>query len=157
MLKIRPIDYDHALLSQGACNLSGLIYTLAERLAERLANATDDPWNHPIFVLYMEQLSFLSITANPEVSLVAVASQGGTPVFPEELIETILAYEPGDFVTDMQFLLAMMKLVNASHQGTSDRNRHPVVSLIIARMKAKVTADWRKAYEACEREKEVTA
>ena len=57
--------YEMALLSQGACNLSGLAYSLAEAMeliwaeAREQGKATDYVNNHPIVRLYMEQMSFL--------------------------------------------------------------------------------------------------
>jgi len=57
--------YEMALLSQGACNLSGLAYSLAEAMeliwleAREQGKGTDYVNNHPIVRLYMEQMSFL--------------------------------------------------------------------------------------------------
>jgi len=54
-------DYERALLSQSACNASGLIHTMSElvpRIREE-TNSTDGVNNHPILRLYIEQLSHL--------------------------------------------------------------------------------------------------
>ena len=57
--------YEMALLSQGACNLSGLAYSLAEPMeliwaeAGEQGKGKDYVNNHPIVRLYMEQMSFL--------------------------------------------------------------------------------------------------
>ena len=57
--------YEMALLSQGACNLSGLAYSLAEAMeliwleAREQGQGTDYVNSHPIVRLYMEQMSFL--------------------------------------------------------------------------------------------------
>jgi len=57
--------YQMALLSQGACNLSGLAYSLAEAMeliwqeAREQEQGTDYVNNHAIVRLYMEQMSFL--------------------------------------------------------------------------------------------------
>ena len=57
--------YEMALFSQGACNLSGLAYSLAEAMeliwleAREQGQGTDYVNNHPIVRLYMEQMSFL--------------------------------------------------------------------------------------------------
>ena len=57
--------YEMALLSQGACNLSGLAYSLAEAMeliwleAREQGQGTDYVNCHPIVRLYMEQMSFL--------------------------------------------------------------------------------------------------
>ena len=58
-------EYEMALLSQGACNLSGLVHSLAEAMeliweeATEQGQGTDYVNNHPIVRLYMEQMSFL--------------------------------------------------------------------------------------------------
>jgi hypothetical protein len=57
--------YEMALFSQGACNLSGLAYSLAEAMeliwqeAREQGQGTDYVNSHPIVRLYMEQMSFL--------------------------------------------------------------------------------------------------
>ena len=57
--------YEMALLSQGACNLSGLILSLAEAMellweeANEQAQGTDYVNNHPVVRLYLEQMNFL--------------------------------------------------------------------------------------------------
>ena len=57
--------YEMALLSQSACNLSGLVHSLAEAMellweeANEQAKATDYVNNHPIVRLYLEQMTFL--------------------------------------------------------------------------------------------------
>ena len=57
--------YEMALLSQGACNLSGLAYSLAEAMdllwleAREQGQGTDYVNNHPVVRLYMEQMTFL--------------------------------------------------------------------------------------------------
>ncbi len=57
--------YEMALLSQGACNLSGLVHSLAEAMelvweeANEQGKGTDYVNNHPIVRLYLEQMSFL--------------------------------------------------------------------------------------------------
>ncbi len=57
--------YEMSLLSQGACNLSGLAYSLAEAMeliwmeAREQEQGTDYVNSHPIVRLYLEQMSFL--------------------------------------------------------------------------------------------------
>jgi hypothetical protein len=57
--------YEMALLSQGACNLSGLVHSLAEAIeliwheANEQGKGTDYVNTHPIVRLYVEQMSFL--------------------------------------------------------------------------------------------------
>ncbi len=57
--------YAMALLSQGACNLSGLAYSLANAMeliwqeARELGQGTDYVNSHPIVRLYLEQMTFL--------------------------------------------------------------------------------------------------
>ncbi len=57
--------YQMALLSQGACNLSGLVYSLANAMeviwaeAREQGQGTDYVNSHPIVRLYLEQMSFL--------------------------------------------------------------------------------------------------
>ena len=57
--------YEMALLSQSACNLSGLVHSLAEAMellweeANEQGKGTDYVNSHPIVRLYMEQMSFL--------------------------------------------------------------------------------------------------
>jgi hypothetical protein len=54
-----------ALLSQGACNLSGLVHSLSQAMeliweeATEQGQGTDYVNNHPIVRLYVEQMSFL--------------------------------------------------------------------------------------------------
>jgi hypothetical protein len=156
-MALRAIDYDHALLSQGGCNLSGLVHTLGGDLRLRIATEEGDPWNHPITVLYMEQLEFLAYRQGCEVEVTAIASQGGTEAFPEELCDRILAYQPGDFAAGMAFLLEVVKAVNSCYSfSTGDRNKHPASSLIIGRMRERVTASWYEAYKICEERTEQT-
>jgi hypothetical protein len=57
--------YETALLSQGACNLSGLAHGLAEAMealweeANEQGKGTDYVNNHPVVRLYLEQMNFL--------------------------------------------------------------------------------------------------
>jgi hypothetical protein len=57
--------YELALLSQSACNLSGLAHSLAYAVeliwqeANEQGQGTDYVNNHPIVRLYLEQMSFL--------------------------------------------------------------------------------------------------
>jgi hypothetical protein len=57
--------YEMALLSQGACNLSGLAHSLAEAMgliweeARNQGQGTDYVNTHPIVRLYVEQMTFL--------------------------------------------------------------------------------------------------
>jgi hypothetical protein len=58
-------EYEMALLSQGACNLSGLAHSLSQAMqliweeATEQGQGTDYVNNHPIVRLYVEQMSFL--------------------------------------------------------------------------------------------------
>jgi hypothetical protein len=58
-------EYGMALLSQGACNLSGLVHSLSQAMeliweeATEQGQGTDYVNNHPIVRLYVEQMSFL--------------------------------------------------------------------------------------------------
>jgi hypothetical protein len=58
-------EYEMALLSQGACNLSGLVHSLSQAMkliweeATEQGQGTDYVNNHPIVRLYVEQMSFL--------------------------------------------------------------------------------------------------
>jgi hypothetical protein len=58
-------EYERALLSQGACNLSGLAHSLSQAMeliweeATEQGQGTDYVNNHPIVRLYVEQMSFL--------------------------------------------------------------------------------------------------
>ena len=66
MSHLEPRDYDEALLSQGACNLSGIVHSLSRVMdkiwkeARELGKGTDWVNNHPICRLYAEQISHLS-------------------------------------------------------------------------------------------------
>jgi len=57
--------YEMALLSQSACNLSGLVHSLAYAVeliwqeANEQGQGTDYMNNHPIVRLYVEQMTFL--------------------------------------------------------------------------------------------------
>ncbi len=57
--------YEMALLSQGACNLSGLAYSLAEAMemiwqeAREQGQGTNYVNSHPIVRLFLEQMTFL--------------------------------------------------------------------------------------------------
>jgi hypothetical protein len=57
--------YEMALLSQGACNLSGLAHSLAEAMeliweeAGKNGQGTDYVNTHPIVRLYLEQMNYL--------------------------------------------------------------------------------------------------
>ncbi len=58
-------EYEMALLSQSACNLSGLVHHLSKAMgliweeATEQEQGTDYVNNHPIVRLYVEQMSFL--------------------------------------------------------------------------------------------------
>jgi hypothetical protein len=58
-------EYEMALLSQSACNLSGLVHHLSKAMeliweeAREQGQGTDYVNNHPIVRLYVEQMSFL--------------------------------------------------------------------------------------------------
>jgi len=58
-------EYEMALLSQSACNLSGLAHSLSKVMeliweeAGEKGQGTDYVNNHPIVRLYVEQMSFL--------------------------------------------------------------------------------------------------
>jgi hypothetical protein len=58
-------EYETALLSQSACNLSGLVHHLSKAMeliweeAGEQAQGTDYVNSHPIVRLYVEQMSFL--------------------------------------------------------------------------------------------------
>ena len=55
-------DYERALMSQSACNASGLVHSLAEVMSKLCKEglSTDDRNQHPIVVLYVTQLAYLS-------------------------------------------------------------------------------------------------
>ena len=59
-------DYDEALLSQSACNISGIVFSFSTVLdkiwkeAREFGKGTDWVNNHPICRLYAEQISHLS-------------------------------------------------------------------------------------------------
>lgn len=65
-MKLEKIDYQKAIHSQSACNVSGLVKSLAEVLdriweeAREQKKGTDFVNQHPITRLYAEQISFLS-------------------------------------------------------------------------------------------------
>ena len=58
-------EYEMALLSQSACNLSGLVHHLSKAMeliweeAKEQGQGTDYVNSHPIVRLYVEQMSFL--------------------------------------------------------------------------------------------------
>ena len=58
-------EYEMALLSQSACNLSGLVHSLSQAMgliweeATEQGKGTDYVNSHPIVRLYVEQMSFL--------------------------------------------------------------------------------------------------
>jgi len=62
---LTPHDYEMAMHSQCACNVSGLVHTLAETIsrvwneAHRDGHGTDWVNNHPLVRLYVEQLQHL--------------------------------------------------------------------------------------------------
>ena len=62
---LTPKDYEFALMSQSACNASGLVHDLHEVVTKiweeaRVGNhGTDWVNNHPIMRLYAEQIYFL--------------------------------------------------------------------------------------------------
>lgn len=62
------VDYDRAMCSQDACNLSGLVHALSEVMPRISAEArergegTEYVNNHPIVRLYVEQLQHLCRT-----------------------------------------------------------------------------------------------
>jgi len=55
-------DYERALLSQSACNLSGIVHGLSEVLPRiwEESNGTAETNEHPIVRLYAEQIMHLS-------------------------------------------------------------------------------------------------
>lgn len=63
---IEKRDYQNALLSQGACNLSGIVNSFTEILnrireeAQSVGQGTDFVNQHPICVLFAEQIKHLS-------------------------------------------------------------------------------------------------
>ena len=63
---LTPKDFQFALLSQGACNASGLVYDLADvadRIREETLQAgkgTESFNQHPVIKLYAEQLYHLA-------------------------------------------------------------------------------------------------
>lgn len=63
---ITPQDYKDAILSQTACNLSGIVFGFAETMkhiceeANRTGQGTDWKNHHAICRLYAEQISFLA-------------------------------------------------------------------------------------------------
>jgi len=58
-------EYEMALLSQDACNLSGLVHSLSKAMeliweeATEQGQGTNYVNNHPIVRLYLEQMSYL--------------------------------------------------------------------------------------------------
>ena len=58
-------EYEMALLSQSACNLSGLVHHLSKAMeliwqeAKEQEQGTDYVNSHPIVRLYLEQMNFL--------------------------------------------------------------------------------------------------
>jgi hypothetical protein len=69
--QLRLSDYQDALYSQSACNLSGLIKSLAEittrvwNTAHKLGMGTDWVNHHPIVQLFAYQAFWLSIGQSP--------------------------------------------------------------------------------------------
>ena len=62
MSGLTALDYKRAIDSQSACNLSGLVHSLAEvmpRITE-VTNGTEERNNHPIVRLYVAQMAYLS-------------------------------------------------------------------------------------------------
>jgi hypothetical protein len=59
-------DYQEAVLAQGACNLSGIVHSFSEILskiwdeAHEEKKGTDWVNNHPISVLFAEQITHLA-------------------------------------------------------------------------------------------------
>ncbi len=55
-------DYKSALLSQGACNLSGLVHSLSAMLPQiwEECDGTRQVNEHPIVVLFTAQIAYLS-------------------------------------------------------------------------------------------------
>ena len=55
-------DYENALQSQNACNLSGVAHSLSEVLPRiwNESNGTTEVNQHPIVRLYIEQMAFLA-------------------------------------------------------------------------------------------------
>lgn len=67
-MPLTPKDYATAIFAQDACNLSGVVHTLAELLPrireEPDCTGTDFVNTHPIVVLYVNKLSSLSGAEN---------------------------------------------------------------------------------------------
>ena len=59
---LTPQDYNDAILSQSACNLSGLVHSLSRILPTiwNESDGTNQVNNHPIVKMYAEQIAFLS-------------------------------------------------------------------------------------------------
>ena len=67
-MPLTPKDYADAILVQDACNLSGVVHSLAELLPrireEPDCTGTDFVNQHPIVVMYVNKLSSLSGAEN---------------------------------------------------------------------------------------------
>jgi hypothetical protein len=63
---LKKIDYQNALRTQSACNLSGIVHSFSEMLPKIWAEAreagegTDWVNEHPICILFAEQISHLA-------------------------------------------------------------------------------------------------
>lgn len=66
MSRIKEKDYSDAILSQGACNLSGIVHSFSDIMdriweeARERGEGTDWINNHPICRLFAEQISHLT-------------------------------------------------------------------------------------------------
>jgi hypothetical protein len=61
--KLRLRDWEDALQSQDACNLSGIVFSFArvmERICKECKGGTDERNRHPICRMYAEQIVYLS-------------------------------------------------------------------------------------------------
>lgn len=69
---LEKIDYQNALSSQSACNLSGIVHSFSEILpkiwdeAREKGEGTDWVNNHPISVLFAEQITHLANNGNQD-------------------------------------------------------------------------------------------
>jgi hypothetical protein len=88
---LTPHDYEMAMHSQCACNISGLVHTLSETIsriwneAHRDGKGTDWVNNHPIVRMYVEQFQHLCRAEYYEAYKVCEeAAQKGAPDAREE-------------------------------------------------------------------------
>jgi hypothetical protein len=122
-------DYTKGVYSQGACNASGVVFSLEEMLPRLEAMTEEQRRKSPVLRLVAEQLNYLA--GNPG---------DGIPT-------------DKDVLTVIREMVANMRTLCDAKLGTDDRNRHETHKPLAGGLFHLLAGvDWKEAAEICERE-----